>query len=271
MYGYVGRPEVLSLLQNDKMYCCSNKLVQMILIESNCCVSSIIVVGCCSFLPHFVILEGHVRATDGVPEDEKRPVVAHIMGVVVIVHVCPGTEGEVSKRAEPEVVATVPVNAFQRPDHQPHPQRADVGSEQHGTQEYPQGVDEGVFKEVGIFHRPAVGLLVAMVEFVYVFVEKGRVQCSVEPIEAKVLDEEEEGEMDNKLQPVCVCAHGIKRGVALNDLVLSKLDIGPRGMYMCIVRRITCLSHMSGVCLLHAYLYISHACHMTHTMTVKTL
>lgn len=185
--------------QNDNVLLCNR-------ITYTCShITSIIGTSCSRFLPHFVILKGHVGTTDGVPEGEEGPIIPHIVRVVIIVHVCPGTEGEVAKRAEPEVVAAVPVYAFQRPDHQPHPQGADVGSEQHGTQEYPRGVDEGVFEEVGVFHRPAVGLLVAVVEFVYVFVEEGRVQCPVEPVEAEVLDQEEEGEMEDKLQPVCVC------------------------------------------------------------------
>ena len=123
-------------------------------------------------LPRLVVLVGQVRPADGVPESEEGAVVSHVVGVVIVVYVSARTKREVLKRDKPEIVATVSVYALQRPDHQPHPQGPDVGTEQEGPQEDPRGINECVFQRVGIFDCPAVGLLVLVVEFVDVLVEE---------------------------------------------------------------------------------------------------
>lgn len=85
-----------------------------------------------------------VSAADGVPEGEEGPVVSHVVRVVEVMDVCSGSEGEVAEGAEPEVVATVAVDALQQSHHQPDPEGLHVGPEQEWAQEEAWGVYEGV-------------------------------------------------------------------------------------------------------------------------------
>lgn len=71
--------------------------------------------GCCQlflFFPLFVISIRHVCATDAVPENKKRSVVPHVVRMVVVVDIGPRAEGKISERYEPEIVATVSINAL---------------------------------------------------------------------------------------------------------------------------------------------------------------
>jgi len=77
-----------------------------------------------------------------------------------------------------------------------------VGLKEGGSQEQPRGVDKGVFQRMCVFHGPAVGLLVLMVQLVDVLVQERSVECSVKPVEAEVFNQQKQRYLDCYLLPV---------------------------------------------------------------------
>ena len=116
-------------------------------------------------------------------------------------HIGSWPEWEVAERTEPEVVATVSINSFSEPYGQPDPKGVDVRLKEGRSQKQPSGVDEYVFQRVCVFHGPAVGLLVLVVQLVDVLVQEGSVECSVEPVEAEVFYQQKQRHLDCHLLP----------------------------------------------------------------------
>lgn len=60
-----------------------------------------------------VVAVRDVSSADMVPEREKGAIVSNIVRMVIVMDIGARTEGEVPKRTEPEVIATVAVNSLQ--------------------------------------------------------------------------------------------------------------------------------------------------------------